>query len=148
VAEVRSFGDGDTSLQAMGGEAGVAALVGHFYDLMETRPEAAEIRGMHPADLTESRAKLTAFLVGWLGGPKRYAERWGEIRIPRAHAHLPIGPAQRDQWLTCMDQAIAQMPVSDEFRAYFREEIRVPANRVVDACAGRGGGGGGGRRRK
>ena len=120
----------------MGGEEGVAALVNAFYDNMETIPEARTIRDMHP-DLKLAREKLTVFLVGWLGGPRRYAERWGPIRIPPAHAHLTIDEPERDQWLLCMDRAIDGMPVTPEFRTYFKEQIRVPANRVMQASKAR-----------
>lgn len=114
----------------MGGEAGVRLLVDRFYDAMERRPEAARIRRMHDDDLSESRDKLAAFLTGWLGGPKRYRERWGPIRIPAAHAHLAIGSAERDAWLGCMQEAIDGMPVADDFKSYFMREIAVPANRA------------------
>ncbi|MDH5670871.1 MAG: group II truncated hemoglobin [Myxococcales bacterium] len=130
----RRYGDGDASYQAMGGDAGVRQLVDRFYDLMESLPEARTIRDMHGPDLGLSRDKLHIFLCGWLGGPRRYAERWGPIAIPPAHAHLPIGPAERDQWLLCMDRALAEMPVAEDFKAYFREQIRVPAERVTQVC--------------
>lgn len=91
---------------------------------------------MH-GDLTVARDKLTVFLVGWLGGPRRYAERWGQIRIPPAHAHLPIAQADHDAWLVCMDAAIDAMPVEADFRAYFKTQIRVPADRVLRACRAR-----------
>ncbi len=130
------FGDGDASLRAMGGEPGVAALVEAFYDNMEQLPQAQTIRDMHP-DLALARDKLTAFLVGWLGGPKRYAERWGRIRIPAFHAYLRIDEAERDQWLLCMDRAIEAMPVTEAFREYFKVQIRVPANRSMQASQAR-----------
>lgn len=139
MAATGSFGSGDASLQAMGGEPGVARLVDAFYDLMETLPEARPIRAMHPPRLGLARDKLTAFLTAWLGGPRRYAERWGPIRIPAAHARFDIGPAERDQWLLCMDRAIEAQDVTPEFRAYFKAAIRVPANRIVQACAARRG---------
>jgi hemoglobin len=128
----RAFGDGDASLEAMGGEDGVSRLVDMFFDNMEQLPEARTIHEMHP-DTALTREKLKVFLVGWLGGPKRYAERWGRIRIPKAHKHLPIDEAERDQWLLCMDKAVDAMPVSDDFRSYFKEQIRVPAGRVMEA---------------
>ena len=115
----------------MGGEPGVRRLVDLFYDAMESRPEARRILEMHPTDLALSRDKLAAFLTGWLGGPKRYRERWGKIQIPVAHRHLDIGAEERDAWLACMQQAIDAMPIDDEFRAYFMREIAVPANRVM-----------------
>ncbi len=125
------YGYEDTSLKAMGGEPGVRKLVDLFYDEMERLPEARTIREMHPRDLSISRDKLAAFLTGWLGGPKRYREHWGPIRIPAAHAHLKIGAAERDAWLLCMQRAVDQMPLADDFRAYFMREIAVPANRAM-----------------
>ncbi len=137
MSDSRSYGDGDASLQAMGGEPGVAALVERFYDLMDSLPEARPIRQMHKGGLELSREKLTAFLTAWLGGPKRYSARWGKIRIPAFHAAFPIGEAERDQWLSCMDRAVDEQDVAEAFRAYFKETIRVPANRIVAACAQR-----------
>lgn len=124
------FGYKDTSLRAMGGAEGVRQLVGHFYDHMSERPEAAKVLTLHP-DIPLAREKLAVFLTGWLGGPKHYSERWGPIRIPHAHAHLPIDDADHDAWLACMDHAIERMPVSEDFRDYFKREIRVPAGRVL-----------------
>lgn len=125
------YGYQDTSFQTMGGEEGVRRLVDAFYDRMQALPEAREVLEMHSSDLTLSRDKLAAFLCGWLGGPKRYRERWGPIRIPSAHARFPIAPRHRDQWLLCMDGAIESMDVPSDFVEYFKREIRVPANRVV-----------------
>lgn len=126
------YGYEDTSLRAMGGEPGVKQLVGHFYDAMESNPQAQRVRELHPADLGLSREKLTAFLTGWLGGPPRYNERWGVIRIPHFHAHLPISPLERDAWLACMQQATDQMDLDGEFRNYFMQEIARPADRCVN----------------
>jgi hemoglobin len=131
------YGYEDASLRAMGGEEAVRMLVDRFYDVMHTVPEAAHIRRMHPADLAVSRDKLTVFLTGWLGGPKRYAERWGRMHIPAAHAHLTIDAPERDAWLLCMETAMADMPVTEDFRAYFMREITVPANRVMMVSQGR-----------
>ena len=114
----------------MGNEEGVRQLVDHFYDLMAELPEAATIYKMHP-DIPLARDKLAAFLTGWLGGPKRYSERWGPIRIPAAHAHLPIGQDEHDAWVACMDGAVDRMPVPEPFKVYFKREIRVPAGRVL-----------------
>ena len=126
------YGYEDTSFHAMGGEPGIRRLVDHFYDALETFPEAAAIRSLHPPDLALSRDKLTAFLTGWLGGPPRYNERFGSIRIPSAHAHLPIRGEDRDNWLRCMQAAVDQLDIPDDFRAYFMREIARPAGRCVN----------------
>ena len=84
---------------------------------------------MHPADLTESSEKLARFLSGWLGGPKLYREKYGPIRIPAAHAHLEIGPAERDAWLACMETALKSQPYKDDFKIYLMQQLYVPAER-------------------
>ena len=96
----------NTMFARLGAEPGVRALVDRFYDLMDTRPEAAVIRAMHPADLTESREKLHLFLVGWTGGPALYVERYGHPRLRRRHMPFPIDTSARDQWLECMREAL------------------------------------------
>lgn len=124
------YGEGDASYRAAGGQAGIERLVDAFYRIMDERADARTIRRMHPADLTVSRDKLARFLCGWMNGPKRYQERYGPIRIPQAHAHLRVGEAERDAWLACMEQAIAEQDYAPDFAAYLLRELRVPAERV------------------
>jgi hemoglobin len=80
--------------------------------------------------LAESRRKLSYFLSGWLGGPKLYAEHYGGIRIPLFHKPFPIGDAERDAWLLCMQKAIAEQPYTDDFKDYLLTKLRVPAERI------------------
>lgn len=101
LAEPRHF-------NALGGEAGVRKLVDRFYDLMDALPEAAAIRAMHPPFLDESRDKLTWFLIGWLGGPPRYVERFGHPRLRARHLHVAIGDPERDAWMLCMRRAMEE----------------------------------------
>jgi hemoglobin len=90
----------------IGGEAGVRKLVDRFYDLMDTLPEARELRALHPELLVGSRDKLAWFLVGWLGGPPRYVERFGHPRLRARHLPFVIGERERDQWMLCMERAL------------------------------------------
>jgi len=128
------FGEGPASFLAAGGEAGLRKLVDEFFDEMERAPEARGILRMHPSDLAVSRDKLARFLCGWLGGPHRYTEKYGRIRLPHAHAHLPIGEAERDAWLGCMMRAIARQPLSDAFKDYLFEQLCIPAERIRQVC--------------
>jgi len=123
------YGDGDTSFQAAGGQAGIKCLVDRFYDYMETVPEAAAIRAMHPKDLEVTRDKLYCFLCGWLGGEKLFAPKYGPIMIPRAHEHIDIAEPERDAWLLCMEKAVAEQPYTEDFKAYLMRELFVPAER-------------------
>lgn len=124
------YGEGDASYRAAGERAGITRLVDAFYRIMDELPEARIIRRMHARDLTESRDKLTRFLCGWMNGPSLYAEKYGPIRIPSAHAHLRIGPRERDAWLLCMELAIAEQGYAPDFARYLLRELRVPAERV------------------
>ncbi|GAA0587141.1 group II truncated hemoglobin [Halomonas salifodinae] len=121
------FGVGDSTLRALGGEAAVEELVARFYAAMERLPEARRIRAMHPESLDVSRDKLTTFLIGWMGGPRRYRERFGPIAIPAAHRHLDIGPEERDAWLACMAVALREMGVAADLEAYLLAQLRHPA---------------------
>jgi len=89
------------------------------------------------ASLDVSRDKLARFLCGWLGGPKLFSAKYGPIKIPMAHAHLPIVRADHDAWLACMEEAIALQPFHESFKVYLLEQLRVPAGRVLDVCRDR-----------
>ena len=131
------YGEGDASFQAAGGEEGIRRLVDRFYDLMGERPDAAGIRRMHPAELDVSRDKLARFLCGWLGGPKRYSEKYGPIRIPIAHERFPIGRAEHDAWLDCMAAALVDQPMAEDFKTYLLRELSVPAGRILSVATAR-----------
>ena len=126
----QKYGVGDASFLAAGGQEGIFALVGNFFDRMGSDERFATIWHMHPDDKDVSRDKLARFLCGWLGGPKLYNEKYGAIGIPRVHAHLDIKTPERDQWLTCMSESVAEQSFAPEFKAYLMEQLFVPAEAV------------------
>jgi len=134
--EERKYGVEDASFLAAGGEEGIRSWVEDFYRFMDTLPEARRIRAMHPDDIEISIDKLARFLCGWLGGPKRYQEKYGPIALPRAHRHLPIDAQDRDAWLACMERALAEQPFAEDFKVYLMEQLAIPAERVRRVCAG------------
>lgn len=109
-----------TTYEQLGGEAGVRKLVHRFYELMDTLPEAAVIRAMHPDDLSGSEEKLYMFLSGFFGGPSLYMDKYGHPMLRRRHLPFPIDEAARDQWLLCMNRAMDELgidPLQKEFLA-------------------------------
>jgi len=98
-----------TPYDLLGGEAAVRALAARFYDLMESSPQAVELRAMHARDLGPMREKLADFLSGWLGGPPRYLERADRKCMTQVHANYAIGARERDQWLGCMREALGTL---------------------------------------
>ncbi|MDX9740123.1 MAG: group II truncated hemoglobin [Gammaproteobacteria bacterium] len=95
--------------QAIGGQAAVDRIVDLFYDRMDTLPEAQTIRAMHPADLSGIRSLFKKFLAEWLGGPEAYSQERGHPRLRRRHLPFPIGAAERDAWMLCMNGALEEV---------------------------------------
>jgi hemoglobin len=102
-----------TVFEAIGGEAPLRRLVDAFYDRMDSAPEFAGIRALHPPSLAGSRDKLWWFLCGWSGGPDHYVERFGHPRLRARHLPFPIASGERDQWLNCMRQALRETGVAE-----------------------------------
>lgn len=100
----------------VGGEAGTRAIVDRFYDLMDSLPEAQELRAMHAASLHVSRDKLFLFLSGWFGGPSLYIEKYGHPRLRGRHMPFKIGEAARDQWMMCMRRALDELVTDADAR--------------------------------
>lgn len=94
--------------ERIGGEDGVRQLVERFYGHMDTNPDVAQIRAMHPANLQSSIDKLFEFLSGWLGGPQLYVQKRGHPRLRMRHAPFPINSAAAGQWMVCMEYALAE----------------------------------------
>ena len=95
-----------TVFEQMGGEDGIRRLVGRFYELMDTLPEAATIRAMHAPDLTESSKKLALFLIGWSGGPPAYVEKHGHPRLRARHMPFAVDDDAAAAWMRCMGLAL------------------------------------------
>ena len=81
------------------------------------------------------KEKLADYLIGWMGGPPVYAEKYGSVCMTEPHAPFHIGPAERDQWLLCMDKALAQTGASAELI----EMLKIPMFRIANAVRNREG---------
>jgi hemoglobin len=114
----------------LGGEEAVRRLVDRFYDLMDTLPEAADIRALHPEDLSGSRDKLFMFLSGWLGGPPLYQMEYGHPRLRARHLPFPIGDEERDEWLLCMERALAETEMEALLRMHLLQSLRNTADHM------------------
>lgn len=118
VNQIQEVGSSQqTFFELLGGDShgaeNIRNLVETFYDVMDEDARAAEIRKMHPDDLTSSREKLFMFLMGWTGGPQLYIERYGHPRLRMRHMHVAIDESARDQWMYCMIQAMHQLKMEE-----------------------------------
>lgn len=105
-----------TPYEAIGGEAGVRALVKRFYELMDTLPEAYGIRKLHPQDLSGSEEKLFMYLSGYLGGPQLFIEKFGHPMLRARHMPFSIGKDEAEQWMLCMRTAMEECVGHDGLR--------------------------------
>ncbi|NUQ12820.1 MAG: group II truncated hemoglobin [Gemmatimonadaceae bacterium] len=119
-----------TPFDALGGTDGVRRLVDRFYDLMDSAPEAATIRQLHAASLKASREKLTLYLTGWTGGPQLYVERYGHPMLRARHLPFSIGTRERDEWLWCMERALAEHDLPDDVRQFLLSRLRPLADHM------------------
>ena len=129
---------GRTAYELIGGEQGVRALVNRFYDYMDSLPEARGVRDLHARSLRVSREKLYLFLSGWLGGPPLYARKYGHPMLRRRHLPFAIGRAERDQWMLCMDRALADMDLDPALRDRLREAFLRTADHMRNRPEGGG----------
>ena len=125
------YGIGDASFQAAGGADGVHNLVSDFYRHMDSENFAKRIRDMHPEDLASSIDRLYCFLSSWLGGPRLYQERYGQINIPAVHFPFQINEDDSMAWLSCMRLAIEEQNYEPEFAQYLLEQLQLPAERIL-----------------
>lgn len=114
--------------ESIGGAAPLRALARRFVAEVRALPPEQPLRRMFDDDMGEREQRLFEFLSGWLGGPPLYTARRGLPNLRARHRHLPIGSAERDQWLRCMRRAVAA-EIAAEARA------RLDAAFWVMACS-------------
>jgi len=126
--------------ETLGGEAMVRRLVARFYALMDSLPEAAACRAVHPASLARAEEKLFEYLTGWLGGPPLYTDKYGHPRLRQRHFVASIGRDEIAGWLLCFHSAwgeiVAPSPMADAILARIDALAWHMANRPEPAPAG------------
>jgi hemoglobin len=114
--------------ELVGGETGLRALVKRFYDLIDSAPEAAQIRALHPKSLKQSREKFFMFLSGWTGGPQLYVEKYGHPRLWMRHMPFAISSVERDQWIWCMHKALDESQLDPRAVEYLKKHLAESAD--------------------
>jgi len=121
-----------TPYKLMGGEKTIISLVDRFYFYMDTLPEAAGIRKMHAQSLFGAKDKLFKFLSGWLGGPDLFIQEFGHPMLRRRHFPFAIGTPERDQWMMCMNKAMAETTMDATLRVSLLEALDHLATHMIN----------------
>lgn len=119
-----------THFEQLGGAEGIRRLVDRFYDLMDTAPEAVNVRALHATSLKSSREKLFLYLTGWTGGPPVYVERFGQPMLRARHLPFAIGARERDEWLWCMKRALDEHDLPDELHTFLWGKLMALADHM------------------
>jgi hemoglobin len=105
------------------------ALVAAFYTRVERDPV---LRPLYPADLADSRRHLALFLAQYFGGPTTYSEERGHPRLRMRHAHIRIGPAERDAWFSAMAAALDDVAIDEPARSAMLEYFSGSADWMIN----------------
>lgn len=114
-------------LDQIGGEPGLRELVKHFYDLVETDPEAERLLTLHMDGhgLNHTREEQFNFLSGFMGGRQYYLEKHRHMNVREIHAHVPIFKQDAELWLQVMDRTLRELghsgPKVERLRATLRK---------------------------
>jgi hemoglobin len=114
--------------ELIGGENGLRSLVESFYDIIDSAPEAKQLRALHPKSLKQSREKFFMFLSGWTGGPQLYVEKFGHPRLRMRHMPFAIGTVERDQWIWCMTKALDESQLNSQATEYLKSRFAETAD--------------------
>lgn len=106
----------ETQVMQICGDAGIRRMVHVFYQKIRTDDL---IGPMYPSDDWEgAEERLTEFLLFRLGASTRYTEMRGHPQLRMRHMTFKIGVAERDRWLSLMNQAMDETLVPIEARAF------------------------------
>lgn len=121
-----------TIYEQVGGAETFRRLVDAFYARVEADPR---LRPLFPADLEPGKEYQRLFLMQYFGGPTEYAQLRGHPRLRMRHAPFPIGPAERDAWLSHMLAAIDEVGIAEPARSAMRSYFEMAAPAMMNRFA-------------
>ena len=123
-----------TVLDKLGGEDALKKLVEHFYDLVESKPEGAQIVRLHMDGhgISATRKGQFEFLCGFFGGRQYYKEHHGHMNVKLIHEHIPIMQEDAENWLKLWDKALADLGHSGAHVERVRATLRRVALKLVN----------------
>lgn len=126
---------GVTVYDAVGGTAFFERLVGDFCQGVAGDDVLAPLYPEAP-DFSAARRRLTLFLIQYWGGPGTYSAERAHPRLRMRHFPFPVGPRQRDRWLSHMTDAVeantADGEVRDALLRYFNMATEQMLNTAGD----------------
>ena len=121
-----------TAYDQLGGDAVMEPLLREFYVV---RLPGSPIAHLFPPEREETFRKQVAFQRMYWGGPDDYTPWRGHPRMRARHLPFPIGQAEADAWMVCMEQAVAASAMPGAFQAIFLARLRQIAQAMINQRA-------------
>ena len=124
----------ESVLDQLGGERTLKQLIEHFYDLVESLPEAHILRDLHMEGhgFAHTREEQFDFMSGFLGGRQYYLEKHRHMNVREIHAHIPIRTEDAETWLNTWDKALDDMNIDGPYVDRMRKTVRRVAMALVN----------------
>ena len=121
---------GANLLERVGGREVIERVVDSFYDRVEAD---GELRPIFPQDLGPGREKQKLFMEQWLGGEKRYSERYGHPRLRIRHFPFVITARAAGLWMRHMIEAFRSCGVIEPELAELVASLGPLARHMINA---------------
>jgi hemoglobin len=125
-------GAATTVYDLAGGEETFSRIVERFYAGVAQDPTLRPLYPKDPEQFASSANHLRLFLIQYWGGPTWYSEQRGHPRLRMRHMPFPIGPSERDAWLSHMGAAVASVELPAQVREALLEYFESAANAMMN----------------
>ena len=71
-------------------------------------------------------------MSGWLGGPNLFIEEFGHPMLRARHLAFQIGESERDQWMLCMNKALAEIPMNPQLHTNIQNALQDLATHMIN----------------
>ncbi len=121
-------------IDQIGGEKAVKQLVETFYDFIEAHPSGRGILELHQDGhgLRHARIEQFDFMCGFLGGRRYYFEKHKHMNVKQIHEHVAIRQIDADNWLICMDMAMAKCDINPAIAEKMRQTFKNVAKILIN----------------
>src|SRR5262245_58658704 len=120
-----------TLYEAVGGMEFFERLVERFYRGVAEDEVLAPLYPEAP-DFSGARRRLTLFLAQYWGGPMTYSEERGHPKLRMRHFPFPVGPVQRDHWLSHMTNAVESVTSEGPTRQALMDYFTMAADQMMN----------------
>lgn len=113
----------------LGGADTIGRLVEAFYPKVQSNPVIGEL---FPENIKPVMEKQYMFLTQFFGGPSLYSDAFGHPMMRARHLPFPITSERAEAWLGCMKEALEEIGIDEELRAFVIQRLSGPAFHFVN----------------